>query len=136
MQTNRKLFTGWAYITRAEDVPECWVAHCLEYDIVSWGSSPQDALANVNEAVGVALADDLNNGFEPATRRAPDEEWAPLLSLFERATQKVPVAALDSAPFKEFAAPIHVVLVNSEAAEFAPHTFARHGAVALQDAAA
>lgn len=135
MHSERKVFTGWVYITRAEDVAGCWVAHCLEYDIVSMGDSPQDALANVREAVGIALADDLNNDLDPSSRRAPDEEWAPLLSLFDRATQQVPVNALDRAPFKEFAAPIHVVLVKAEAVEFDPNVDTKVHAIALQDAA-
>jgi predicted RNase H-like HicB family nuclease len=106
-------FSGWAYITRAEDVPGCWVAHCLDFNIMSAGDSPQHALEMVHEAVGLALADDLSRGLDPHARKADDDDWAPLIRLFEKHT-KVPVSTMDTCgqDFREFAAPLTVVLIK------------------------
>lgn len=137
MATEQKMFSGWAYIHQAEDLPGCWVAHCFEYDIISTGDSPQHALDMVREAVGIALADDLNHGFDPAGRRAPDSEWDPLLRLFERATQ-VPVNRMDASDFREFAVPFRVVLTKTSLSdmEFAQSADAgAAGAYARRDAA-
>jgi predicted RNase H-like HicB family nuclease len=113
--TDSRSFAGWAYITRAEDLPDCWTAHCLDYDIVSVGDSPQQALDMVREAVGVALADDLNSGRDPSARKAAPEDWQPLLRLFEKHT-KVQVGQMNShlQTFKEFAAPLTVVITQSQ----------------------
>lgn len=109
----QKSFSGWAYITRAEDIPGCWISHCVDFNIMSVGDSPQHALDMVREAVGLALADDLNHGRDPHARKADSEDWAPLMRLFEKHT-RVAIAEMDSLgpTFKEFAAPLTVVLVN------------------------
>ena len=111
--TEQKAFTGWAYIAQADDVPNCWVAHCLDFNILSIGDSPNHALEMVREAVGIALADDLNNGRDPHARKAEAEDWAPLLRLFEKHT-KVPIGQMNdqAAAFKEFAAPMTLVFTR------------------------
>ena len=124
----RQLFSGWAYITRAEDVPGCWVAHCYEFDIVSTGDSPAHAVDMIREAVALCIADDLNRGLDPHARRAPEDAWAPLLRLFERHT-KVPVSALNGSPFREFAVPIAVMLQRVN------HALEADGAADVHDAA-
>ena len=109
----QKSFSGWAHITRAEDVPNCWVGHCLDFNIMSIGESPQHALGMVREAVGIALADDLNHGRDPHARRADSQDWEPLVRLFEKHT-KIPISQMDTQGqgFKEFAAQITVVLTK------------------------
>ncbi len=108
---DRKVYSGWAYITRAEDVPGCWVAHCFDFGVVTIGDSPQHALEMVREAVGLVLVDDLNRGLDPHARRAPDEEWEPLFRLFEKHTA-VPASSMDETPYSEFAVPLTVELVR------------------------
>lgn len=117
----QKVFSGWAYITRAPDVPGSWLAHFLDFDIMSVGDSPQHALEMVREAAGLALADDLNTGHDPRNRQADPAEWEPLMRLIDKHT-KVKVAQLDerASEFKEFAALITVVLVR-ENHEVAPN---------------
>lgn len=109
--TEQKAFSGWAYVTRASDVEGCWLAHLLDFNIMSMGDSPQHALEMVREAAGLALVDDLNHGRDPHARRCDEADWAPLLRLFEKHT-KVRVAEIDqrTSEFKEFAAPVTVVL--------------------------
>ena len=112
MSRNAQPYTGWAYITRAEDLENSWVAHCLDFDVMSVGDSPQHALEMVREAVGICLADDLNRGFDPRSRKADEEAWQPLLRLFEKHT-KVPASEMNAHEnFKEFAVPLTVVLVR------------------------
>lgn len=112
-------FSGWVYISKAEDVPGCWVAHCIDFNIISTGDSPNHALEMVHEAVGTALADDLSRGLDPNARRSEcsSEDWNPLLQLMNRHT-KVPVREMDAAAtsFKEFAVPITVVVADSPGA--------------------
>ena len=80
----RKVFSAWAHITRAEDVDGCWVAYCPEFDVVSYGDSPQHAAEMIRDALEMVILDDLNNGLDPSTRRAEDAAFEPLQRLFER----------------------------------------------------
>ena len=59
----------------AEDVPGIWVAHCLDFDVVSQGTSLSDAMGMIREAVELTVIDDLGRGLDPHLRRAPKEEW-------------------------------------------------------------
>lgn len=107
MKSEARAFTGWVYISKAESIPGCWVAHCLDFNIVSQGQSPLQALEMVREALGIALADDLNNGFDPDLRRkeCDADDWAPLHRLLQ--APRVPVSDIDgTADTFEFAVPI------------------------------
>jgi predicted RNase H-like HicB family nuclease len=63
-------------VTETDDLRGEWVAHCLDLDLISQGSSLDDALEAIRKAVETALQDDLACGREPADRpRAPDRYW-------------------------------------------------------------
>lgn len=68
-------FTCWALIQRAEDIEDQWIAHCLDVDVVTQGSSAQHAFEMVYEATRSVLYDDIAGRREPLSRRAPDEFW-------------------------------------------------------------
>ena len=59
----------------SEEIPDRWVGHCLELDVVSEGSSYAHALEMALEAAGMVVKDDLQNGRDPFERRAPKEFW-------------------------------------------------------------
>jgi len=62
-----------AIIYREDD---CWVAHCLEMDIVSEGSGPQDALRNLDDLCGLQIKVALEEGdLESIFKPAPPEIW-------------------------------------------------------------
>ena len=63
------------HIFPAQDVPGAWLALCLDFDVVSQGSSLEDAMSMIREAVELTAADDLAQGRDPALRRAPKEDW-------------------------------------------------------------
>jgi len=42
-----------------------WVAQCLDVDVSSFGSTQQEALANLKEAVELYLEDDAESGHLP-----------------------------------------------------------------------
>lgn len=66
----------WVLAYRAPDVNE-WIAHCLDLDIVSQGRDLQHALTMVQEAVLMAMRDDLQHGRDPLARNsAPQEDWS------------------------------------------------------------
>ncbi len=67
----------WVLVTPAEDVPEQWVGHCLDLDVVSQGSCPEGALKATKEAVLMVLRDDLEKGLDSTKerQRAPREYW-------------------------------------------------------------
>lgn len=50
-----------------------WTAHCLDYDIVTQGESPIDAMEMAREAVSMCLLDDLNHGDCIDREPAPPE---------------------------------------------------------------
>lgn len=110
----RVVYTGWAYIVRSDDLKDCWVAHCLDLDVVTQGHSPRHALDMIHEAVALALVDDLNHGLDPRERpRAPAECWEPLLRLFKKHS-KVQVGAMDATAYREFAVPMTVVVLRGQ----------------------
>jgi len=52
-----------------------WMAHCLELDVLTWGTSVEHAVEMVREAAGMVLVDDLSKDRDPLLRRAPQEDW-------------------------------------------------------------
>lgn len=84
--TNEKrVYSCWVVVERAADVPDLWVSHCLNFDILSQGDSPREALESVCEAVGMSLLDDLMERIEPSQRAAaPHEYWVRLKEILDR----------------------------------------------------
>jgi predicted RNase H-like HicB family nuclease len=64
-------------IREAEDLPGCWVAHCLDWDVVTQGESPLAAAESIAEALALVAQTDIADGLDPDERRsAPAEAWA------------------------------------------------------------
>jgi predicted RNase H-like HicB family nuclease len=64
-------------IREAEDLPGCWVAHCLDWDVVTQGDSPLAAAEAIVEALALVAEADLAEGVDPNERcSAPVENWA------------------------------------------------------------
>jgi predicted RNase H-like HicB family nuclease len=69
-------------VTRAPDLPGKWLAHCLHLDILTQGDSVEHAFAMAQEAVELAVLEDVAQGLDPLERApAPEEEWRPLYDL-------------------------------------------------------
>jgi hypothetical protein len=77
-------FTFWTKIVPTE-LKGQWVAHCLDFDVMSQGNSPQHALKMLNEAMAISLSDDMMNGVDPHTRRVSDSEWDAFRELLSQA---------------------------------------------------
>lgn len=86
----------WFLVERAEDLPDAWVAHCLELDVITWGSSPEDALRMGCEAAQMTLADDIARGYDSRKRRAPEEDWQKLYTLMAAPKKLIPVSLLNN----------------------------------------
>jgi hypothetical protein len=59
--------------------PETWVAHCLDFDLVTQGprgSGRAGALKSLLEALWLVLSDDARFGYDSGKRRAPPHVWA------------------------------------------------------------
>jgi predicted RNase H-like HicB family nuclease len=60
------------------ELPGTWVAHCLDFDVMSQGISRQHAFHMIGEAIELVIAADLAEGLDPRTRApAPLEDWPP-----------------------------------------------------------
>jgi hypothetical protein len=59
----------------ADDLPGKWVAHCLDFDVVTYGDSFRDAFAMARESIEMVVTDDLASGRDPDDRRAPRQFW-------------------------------------------------------------
>jgi hypothetical protein len=60
----------------AKDLLGQWIAHCLNWDLVSQGSSPSDATRMLAEAIVIAIEEDGAAGLDPDERKpAPSELW-------------------------------------------------------------
>lgn len=121
-----RIFTCWVMIERSEDGEdgdEAWIGHCLEFDIVSQGDSPQQAIDMIHEATAMALLDDLNDGAEPndVRSKAPVEYWQVLLNIM-RNGERIPLEKIRSGErgdVKKFAMQIVLPFVRVHEMELA-----------------
>jgi predicted RNase H-like HicB family nuclease len=81
------VFASWIVVEPAEDIPGVWVGHCLDFDVISQGDSPHDAIDSVNEAIAMTVVDDLHHGLDPNERRAPAEFWDRLVHILKHGDQ-------------------------------------------------
>lgn len=69
----------WVLIRPSKDVSGQWVAHCLNLDLISQGSSPEHARDMIREAAASTLAYDLKAGRNPLEHRSASQElWEEL----------------------------------------------------------
>jgi predicted RNase H-like HicB family nuclease len=83
----RLVFASWIVVEPAEDIPGLWVSHCLDFDVISQGETPQDAIDAVTEAVAMTVVDDLHSDLDPSERRAPAEFWDRLVHILKHGDQ-------------------------------------------------
>lgn len=81
------VFTGSIVVAPAEDISGVWVGHCLDFDVISQGNDPHEAIEAVIEAVAMTVMDDLQAGLDPCERRAPDEYWVRLAKVLRHGEQ-------------------------------------------------
>lgn len=80
-------------IQAAPDVEGQWLAHCLNWDLVSQGDSPMHAMGMIVEAIIIAIEDDHAADLDPADRpSAKRESWDRFLSVQQGGTR---IAAAD-----------------------------------------
>jgi predicted RNase H-like HicB family nuclease len=78
--------TVWILLNPAEDVEGQWVAHCLDLDVVTQGSSLEHAAIMAREAVDLVIETDAAAGQNPFDREeAPQEDWQRLYALMHHA---------------------------------------------------
>jgi predicted RNase H-like HicB family nuclease len=95
MSAHHRSYNFWFLIQRAPDVPGEWTAHCLELDVVSQGSSLQQALDMVTEACLMVIGDDLAAARDPLSRRAPDRFWEEMYRLVRQSRRVDDPSRLD-----------------------------------------
>jgi predicted RNase H-like HicB family nuclease len=78
-----RTYNLWVLVRPAEDLKDQWVAHCLELDVVSQGTSFTHAMEMVFEAIAMVVTDDIGAGRDPLSRRAPEEYWSELYHVME-----------------------------------------------------
>jgi predicted RNase H-like HicB family nuclease len=64
---NPKLPKLWIHVTPSE-ISGQWVSHCLNFDVVSQGDSPEHAYQMALEATELVVLDDLAHGLNPFDR--------------------------------------------------------------------
>ncbi len=75
------------YVVSVSDCPGLWDGHCLELDVVSGGSGPEQALEKTLSAVAVTLQMFRQGDRDPyeAHGPAPEEYWPPeLLAAYQK----------------------------------------------------
>jgi predicted RNase H-like HicB family nuclease len=84
MGSSQLVITSWVLVEPAKDIPGIWMAYCLDFDVISQGDSPKDAIDCIAEAVQMAVMDDLDEGRDPfARQRAPEIFWDRLVRVLE-----------------------------------------------------
>jgi hypothetical protein len=74
----------WVLIERAADIPNQWVAHCLELDVVTQGNNPNHTCEMLLEACAMVLLD----GIDISERHAPEEVWDRLWEVVQQGSQE------------------------------------------------
>ncbi|HEY3434084.1 MAG TPA: hypothetical protein VGK41_00385, partial [Solirubrobacterales bacterium] len=59
----------WLLLTPSRDVEGAWVAHCLNLDVISQGTSLEHAAQMGSEAIVCAVDDDVSQGLDPFDRK-------------------------------------------------------------------
>ena len=67
-------FDCFALISFSEPVGE-WVSHCLDFDVVTQGTSVIHAFKMLHEACGLVVESDLRRELDPRLRAAPEDDW-------------------------------------------------------------
>lgn len=70
-----RVYQFWVKFWPAPDLPGQWIAHCLDFDVVTQGNSLPHTMTMAHEAITMTICDDLDEGRDPAERRAPQEFW-------------------------------------------------------------
>lgn len=106
----------WFLFERSEQLPDTWVAQCLELDVVTYGQSLDHALEMALEASRMILDDDEEAGLDPFARRAPKEDWDKLEELRKSPKAHIPLGSMGSRQdeFKIFAVQMEVPKVVHE----------------------
>lgn len=109
----QRFYTGWVLVERDPEAEEqVWVAHCLDFNIVSSGRTVREAIDSVYECVSVAVCDDLNAGLDPHGRnKAESEEWDRLWKIVHDG-KPVKISALETDAKLIIAAQIVVAVVG------------------------
>src|SRR5919197_6015084 len=81
-------------IRPADDVPGQWVAHCLEFDVVTQGDNLAHAWSMIQEALEIVVVGEIRNGLDPARRAAPQEFWDELWTKLMPRTVNLPLEAV------------------------------------------
>lgn len=85
----------WFVVKRAEDLPDQWVAHCLDLDVVTQGGGAAHALRMLAEACVMTIMHAREAGDDPfAGQRAPEEYWNELYDMMERGERVAPADVL------------------------------------------
>jgi hypothetical protein len=71
--TSLRSYSAWVLVERDDDGN--WISYCPQFDTVSYGKNPLQAVDSVCEAVGSVLEADLKQGLDPLDRKAPEEVW-------------------------------------------------------------
>lgn len=78
-----RVFQYWVKLAPAPDVPGEWVAHCLDFDVVTQGRSLPHTMVMAREAVMLVALDDLEQVHDPTDRRAPKEFWTEMYQVLQ-----------------------------------------------------
>lgn len=77
-------------VRRDDGLPDQWVAHCLNWDLITQGDSPAHALEMLCEAIGLAIEEDRRGGLDPSDLPpAPPDVWR----VFARAASRCSTAS-------------------------------------------
>lgn len=83
-------------IRREPDLEGQWVAHCLNWDLVSQGDSPAHAVKMIVEAIVLAIGEDSNDGLDPDDRPAAPQDLWKLFSSTQHNGTRISAADIDT----------------------------------------
>lgn len=97
----RHAYSFWFMLHKAKDVKGAWIAHALEFDVVTQGegvTGDKGALAMLDEAVSLVIKWDAEEHKDPLQRQAP-KQYFDLVYRILNEPCKVQKEVLEGEPF-------------------------------------
>lgn len=104
---------AWVLVWPSDDVPGQWLAHCLDWDVLSHGRTPREAVRMVLEAITIVFESEIAERRDPFARKpAPKKEWTRLEGLFRHGAieSNTEIAKLDAREIEAVATQVFVLV--------------------------
>jgi hypothetical protein len=73
----------WSIVKPADDMPDQWVALCVQWNLMAQAPSFKEALDCLGAVMRAAIDDDLKHGLDPLKRKGADPKYQEMLTFIQ-----------------------------------------------------